>query len=63
MAHPLTHEEREIVAQMHHDRRKQREIAERLNRDPSTLSRELRRNGSLRGYSALAAQTKADLRR
>ena len=63
MAHHLTHKEREIVAQMHHDRRKQCEIAERLNRDPSTISRELRRNGSSRGYSALAAQTKADTRR
>jgi len=63
MAHHLTHKEREIVAQMHHDRRKQGEIAKRLGRDPSTISRELRRNGSSRGYSALAAQTKADARR
>jgi transposase, IS30 family len=58
MAHHLTHKEREIVAQRHHDRRKQWEIAERLERDPSTISRELRRNGSSRGYSALAAQLK-----
>jgi len=63
MAHHLTHKEREIVAQMHHDWRKQCEIAERLNRHPSTISRELRRNGSSRGYSALAAQTRADMRR
>lgn len=63
MAHHLTHKEREIVAQMHHDRQKRCEIAERLNRHPSTISRELRRNGSSRGYSALAAQTKADMRR
>jgi transposase, IS30 family len=63
MAHHLTHKEREIVAQMHHDRRKQGEIAARLNRHPSTISRELRRNGSSRGYSALAAQTRADARR
>ena len=63
MAHHLTHKEREIVAQMHHDRRKQWEIADRLGRDPSTICRELHRNGSSRGYSALAAQTKADLRR
>lgn len=48
---------------MHHDRRKQGEIAKRLGRDPSTISRELRRNGSSRGYSALAAQMKADARR
>jgi transposase, IS30 family len=59
----LTHKEREIVAQMHHDRRKQGEIADRLGRAPSTISRELRRNGSSRGYSALAAQTKANARR
>lgn len=63
MAPHLTHKEREIVAQMHHERRKQWEIADRLDRDPSTISRELRRNGSSRGYSALAAQTKADMRR
>jgi len=63
MAHHLTHKEREIVAQMHRDRRKQWEIAHRLNRHPSTISRELRRNGSSRGYWALAAQRKADTRR
>jgi len=63
MAHHLTHNEREIVAQMRHDQRKQCEIAERLKRDPGTISRELRRNGSSRGYSALAAQTKAETRR
>jgi len=62
MAYHLTHKEREIVAQMHHDRRTQCEIAERLRRDPSTISRELRRNRGSRGYSALAAQTKADMR-
>ena len=63
MASHLTHKEREIVAQMHRDRRKQCEIAERLKRDPGTISRELRRNGGSRGYSALAAQTKAETRR
>lgn len=63
MASHLTHQEREIVAQMHHDRRKPCEIAARLRRDPSTISRELRRNGGSRGYSALAAQANADRRR
>jgi IS30 family transposase len=63
MAHHLNHKEREIVAQMQHDRRKQCEIAKRLNRHPCTISRELRRNSSSRGYSALAAQTKAETRR
>jgi IS30 family transposase len=63
MAHHLTHKEREIVAQMHHDRRKQCEIARRLKRHPSTISRELRRNSSSRGYWALAAQRRAETRR
>ena len=63
MAYHLTHKEGEIVAQMYHDRRKQGEIADRLGRDPSTISRELQCNGNSRGYSALAAQTKADARR
>jgi IS30 family transposase len=62
MASHLTHKEREIVAQMYRDRRKQCEIADKLGRDPSTVSRELRRNGGTRGYSALAAQTKAETR-
>jgi len=63
MAHHLTHKEREIVAQMHHDRRKQCEIARRLKRHPSTICRELQRNSSSRGYWALPAQRKAETRR
>jgi IS30 family transposase len=38
-------------------------IAEALNRSPSTISRELRRNESLRGYRANHANTKARSRR
>ena len=60
MASHLTLQEREIVAQMHHDHWKQREIAERLKRDPSTISRELSRNRSRNGYWASKAQAMAD---
>ena len=35
MAHHLTLEEREVIAQMHHGGRKQAEIARRLGRHPS----------------------------
>jgi transposase, IS30 family len=62
MASHLTLQEREIVAQMHHDHRKQREIAERLKRDPSTISREMSRNRSRNGYWASKAQVMADAR-
>lgn len=63
MVSHLTLQEREIVAQMRHDHRKQREIAERLKRDPSTISRELRRNRGRNGYWASSAQATADARR
>ena len=63
MASHLTLQEREIVAQMRHDHRKQREIAERLKRDPSTISRELRRNRGRNGYWSSSAQAMADARR
>ena len=42
-----------------------RELARRLGRDPSTISRELRRNAATRGgrleYRASVAQWKSDL--
>jgi transposase, IS30 family len=63
MAHHLSPEEREVVAQMHRAGRKQAEIARRLDRVASTISRELRRNRSRNGYWAVAAQKKADARR
>jgi transposase, IS30 family len=63
MASHLTLQEREIIAQMHHDHWKQREIAERLKRDPGTISRELSRNRSRNGYWASKAQAMADARR
>jgi transposase, IS30 family len=63
MAHHLTLQERELVSQMHHVASKQVEIARRLGRHPSTISRELRRNRSRNGYWAVAAHTKAETRR
>jgi IS30 family transposase len=63
MAHHLTLEERELVSRMHNAGNKQVEISRRLNRNPSTISRELRRNRGRNGYWAVAAQTKAETRR
>ena len=62
MAHHLTLEEREVVAQMRSSGRSQAEIARRLGRAESTVSRELRRNRSRNGYWPVAAQKKADSR-
>jgi transposase, IS30 family len=42
--------------------RSQRQIAARLGRPVSTVSREIRRNRSRRGYRAVAAQAQAELR-
>jgi len=63
MAHHLTLEEREMVSRMHHAGNKQVEIARELERHPSTISRELRRNRGRNGYWAVAAQEKAAARR
>lgn len=63
MARHLTPEEREVIARMHSVGQKQVEIARQLARDASTISRELRRNGSRNGYWAVAAQKKAEARR
>ena len=63
MAHHLSPEEREVIARMHSAGRNQAEIARRLKRAASTVSRELRRNGSRNGYWAVAAQKKAVQRR
>ena len=62
MAHHLTLEEREVIAQMRSSDRQQADIARRLGRAESTISRELRRNRSRNGYWPVAAQKKADLR-
>ena len=63
MASHVTLEEREIIAHMHRAGKMQTQIAERLGRCKSTISRELRRNRSRNGYWAVAAQRKAERRR
>jgi len=63
MAHHLTLEEREVIARMRSGGRTQTEIAQRLGRAHSTISRELQRNRSRNGYWAVAAQKKAETRR
>jgi len=63
MASHLTLEEREIIARMHWDGKMQTQIADRLCRDKSTISRELRRNRSRNGYWAGPANRKAERRR
>ena len=63
MASHLTLEEREIIAHMHRVGKMQTQIADRLGRSKSTISRELRRNRSRNGYWGVAAQRKAEKRR
>ncbi len=63
MASHLTLEERELIAHMHRTGKMQTQIADRLGRNKSTISRELRRNRSRNGYWAAAAQRKAERRR
>ncbi len=63
MASHLTLEEREVISQMKHAGQRQAQMAQALGRSPSTISRELSRNGSGHGYRAVAAQQRADERR
>ena len=63
MASHLTLEEREVIAHMRRAGKMQTQIADRLGRSKSTISRELRRNRSRNGYWAVAAQRKAKRRR
>jgi IS30 family transposase len=56
-------EERDRIAQMHHRGFLQKEIAAALNRDKSTVSRELRRNRVNGEYFAGQAQELARQRR
>jgi IS30 family transposase len=62
MASHLTLEERDRIAQLVHQGLEQEEIAARLNRAPSTISRELRRNRTGDEYFAAQAQRQAELR-
>lgn len=61
----LSFPEREEIAVLHAQQVGVREIARRINRDPATISRELRRNAATRGgkleYRASVAQWKAEL--
>jgi len=63
MASHLTLEEHEIIADLHRTGKMQTQIAERLGRSKSTISRELRRNRSRNSYWTVAAQRKAQRRR
>jgi IS30 family transposase len=59
----LTQEERYQISILMKADHKQSEIARIMNRDKSTISREIRRNTGLRGYRAKQAQRLADERR
>ncbi|MGI9427200.1 MAG: IS30 family transposase [Bythopirellula sp.] len=63
MARHVTMEERDRIAQLKHQGVSQQEIARALQRSPSTISRELRRNGSGNEYFAAQAQHRAVRRR
>lgn len=63
MACHLTLEERDRIAQLRYQGANQKEIAITLGRDPSTISRELRRNSVGGGYHAAQAQQVAKRRR
>jgi IS30 family transposase len=56
----LSWSEREEIAALVHADHGVREIARRLGRDPGTISRELDRGATSRGYRASVAQAKAD---
>lgn len=59
----LTKEERDRIAQLQHQGFGQEQIAEAVGRAPSTISRELRRNGTGGEYLAAQAQEKSEKRR
>lgn len=63
MARHLTMEERDRIAQLKHQGASQKEIAQELRRSPSTICRELKRNGSGKEYLAAQAQHRATCRR
>jgi transposase, IS30 family len=56
----LSWSEREEIAALDHGGHGVREIARRLGRSPATISRELGRGGTSRGYRASVGQVKAD---
>ena len=56
----LSFDEREEIMRLHAGGAGVREIARELGRDPSTISRELKRGQAYRGYKASVAQARAD---
>ena len=56
----LSFDEREEIMRLHAGGAGVREIARELDRDPSTISRELKRGQAYRGYKASVAQARAD---
>jgi IS30 family transposase len=63
MAKHLTREERGVIRRLLLAKRPKAEIAMVLQRDPSTIYRELARNSGFRGYRPQQAQQRADERR
>jgi IS30 family transposase len=63
MAHHLTPEERDRIAQLRHQGADQQEIARAVGRSAATISRELRRNRVAGEYYAAQAQQAAERRR
>lgn len=63
MARHLTLEERDRIAQLRHQGADQKEIAAALDRNPGTISRELRRNHTAGDYLAAQADRNAKRRR
>jgi IS30 family transposase len=63
MARHLTVVEREVLYRLKKQGHSQEKIAELMDRHPSTISRELRRNRGRRGYRPQQAQRLADERR
>ncbi len=59
MAHHLTPQERDRIAQLRYQGANQKEIARAVARCPSTISRELRRNSTAGEYYSTQAQWKA----
>ena len=59
----LTLEEREVISQMRYSGSGPTAIARCLDRSPSTISRELRRNCGPQGYRAVTAQKQTSKRR
>ncbi len=63
MSSQLTIEERDRIAQLRHEGFDQKEIATAVDRSPSTISRELRRNRTGEQYYAGLAQLECERRR